>query len=59
MERMVRPTNLAAFDVNLLFAFRALCQERHVSRAGAKIGLSQASMSHALARLREVFEDEL
>jgi len=56
---VVWPTNLAAFDLNLLVAFQALYQESQVSRAGAKIGLSQASMSHALTRLREVFADEL
>jgi DNA-binding transcriptional LysR family regulator len=55
----MRPINLAAFDLNLLVAFEALFEERHVSRAGAKIGLSQPSMSHALSRLREIFEDEL
>jgi len=55
----VRAINLAAFDLNLLVAFEALFEERHVSRAGAKIGLSQPSMSHALGRLREVFEDQL
>jgi DNA-binding transcriptional LysR family regulator len=59
MERVMRPTNPAAFDPNLLVAFQALYQERHVLRAGAKIGLNQASMSRALTRLREVFEDEL
>jgi DNA-binding transcriptional LysR family regulator len=55
----MRPINLAAFDLNLLIAFEALYEERHVSRAGAKIGLSQPSMSHALKRLRETFGDEL
>lgn len=52
-------TNVASFDLNLLVAFDALATEQHVTRAAARIGLSQPAMSHALKRLREVFDDEL
>lgn len=55
----MKPVNLAAYDLNLLVAFEALYQERHVSRAAARIGLSQSSMSHALKRLRDLFGDSL
>jgi len=58
-EGKMRPINLSALDLNLLVVFAALYEERHVSRAGQKIGLSQPSTSQALKRLREVFEDEL
>lgn len=51
--------NLAAIDLNLLVAFEALIEERHVTRAGDRIGLAQPSMSSALRRLRELFGDEL
>ena len=51
--------NVAGFDLNLLKAFDALYAERHVTRAGQRIGLSQSAMSGALTRLREVFDDEL
>jgi DNA-binding transcriptional LysR family regulator len=51
--------DLAGFDLNLLKAFDALYAERHVTRAGQRIGLSQSAMSGALTRLREVFADEL
>ena len=51
--------DVAGFDLNLLKAFDALYAERHVTRAGQRIGLSQSAMSGALVRLREVFEDEL
>lgn len=51
--------NLAAFDLNLLTVFDALMQERNVTRAGGRIGLSQPAMSHALNRLRYVLKDEL
>ncbi|MCA0907716.1 LysR family transcriptional regulator [Ruegeria marisrubri] len=51
--------NINAVDLNLLKAFDALYQERHVGRAGARIGLAQPSMSNALARLRALFDDPL
>ncbi len=51
--------NVSGFDLNLLKAFDALYAERHVTRAGQRIGLSQSAMSGALTRLREVFGDEL
>ncbi|HEV2100431.1 MAG TPA: LysR family transcriptional regulator [Stellaceae bacterium] len=46
-------------DLNLLKAFDALATERTVTRAGDRIGLSQPAMSHALARLRDLFADDL
>ncbi|HEX6467682.1 MAG TPA: LysR family transcriptional regulator [Streptosporangiaceae bacterium] len=51
--------NLASLDLNLLTALRALLEERNVTRAGQRIGLSQPAMSAALARLRRHFDDDL
>ena len=51
--------NLASFDLNLLVAFDALMEERNVTRAGQKIGLSQPAMSAVLKRLRAMTQDEL
>ncbi|WP_170336191.1 LysR family transcriptional regulator [Ruegeria arenilitoris] len=51
--------NVNALDLNLLKAFDALYQERHVGNAGARIGLAQPSMSNALNRLRAQFDDPL
>jgi DNA-binding transcriptional LysR family regulator len=51
--------HLEALDLNLLVALRALLAERHVTRAAARVGLSQPAMSHALARLRELLGDPL
>ncbi|MFF8606839.1 LysR family transcriptional regulator [Streptomyces sp. NPDC015346] len=51
--------NLAALDLNLVVALRALLEERNVTRAGQRVGLSQPAMSAALARLRRHFDDEL
>lgn len=46
-------------DLDLLRAFSRLYELRHVTRAAAALGLSQSAMSHALARMRETFDDPL
>ncbi|KUL43851.1 LysR family transcriptional regulator [Streptomyces sp. NRRL F-4489] len=51
--------NLASLDLNLVTALRALLEERGVTRAGQRVGLSQPAMSAALARLRRHFDDDL
>src|SRR3984893_7337907 len=50
---------LSAIDLNLLVVFDAIMQERNVTRAGARLGLSQPALSHALARLRHMLKDAL
>jgi DNA-binding transcriptional LysR family regulator len=42
-----------------LIVFDAVMQERSVTRAGGRIGLSQPAVSHALSRLRYMLKDEL
>src|SRR6185437_15572486 len=37
----------------------ALLEERHVTRAAERSGLSQPAMSRTLARLRQVLDDQL
>jgi DNA-binding transcriptional LysR family regulator len=51
--------NLAQLDLNLLMALHALLEERSVTRAGETLGLSQSATSHALNRLRKLFDDPL
>lgn len=51
--------DITGVDLNLLKAFDALYAERHVTRAGLRIGLTQSAMSGALTRLRELLDDEL
>jgi LysR family transcriptional activator of mexEF-oprN operon len=51
--------HLARLDLNLLVAFDALMAERSVTKAAGRVGLGQSAMSHNLARLRELFGDEL
>ncbi|MBL8606231.1 MAG: LysR family transcriptional regulator [Myxococcales bacterium] len=50
---------LAGVDLNLLVPLRALLTHRSVTRAARAVGLSQSSMSHALARLRARLDDPL
>lgn len=51
--------DLAGVDLNLLVVFDALMAERHVTRAGERIGLSQPAVSAALNRLRHLLRDDL
>src|SRR5947209_4621131 len=46
-------------DLDLLRALDALLRERHVTRAAARVGITQSALSHALGRLRRAFGDEL
>ncbi len=50
---------LTQYDLNLLVAFKALDEERNVTRAAERIGISQPAMSRTLQRLRHQFNDEL
>jgi DNA-binding transcriptional LysR family regulator len=46
-------------DLNLLRVLDVLLEERSVTRAGGRLGLSQSAVSHALNRLRYALNDEL
>lgn len=46
-------------DLNLLRVFDIMLEERSVTRAGARLGLTQSAVSHALNRLRYTLNDEL
>jgi len=50
---------LGGVDLNLLVTLRALLEEENVTHAGARLGMSQPSMSIALGRLRRHYKDEL
>ncbi|WP_315837517.1 LysR family transcriptional regulator [Bradyrhizobium prioriisuperbiae] len=53
------PVSFSSLDLNLLRVFDAVMEERSVLRASQKVFLSQSAVSHSLARLRELLEDEL
>ena len=50
---------LRDIDLNLLVMLDVLLQERSVSRASQRLHLTPSAVSHALRRLRKLFDDEL
>ncbi|MCB9759898.1 MAG: LysR family transcriptional regulator [Alphaproteobacteria bacterium] len=50
---------LSRIDVNLLVALDVLLDERQVTRAARRLGVTQSAMSQTLGRLRELFDDPL
>jgi DNA-binding transcriptional LysR family regulator len=51
--------NLRKFDLNLLVIFQAILRTKSVVAAAEQVGLSPSAVSHALARLRAMLNDEL
>ncbi|MGF7174931.1 LysR substrate-binding domain-containing protein [Azospirillum doebereinerae] len=47
------------YDLNLLPTFLALMEERSVTRAAERLGITQPALSNALARLRTMMRDPL
>lgn len=50
---------LGELDLNLLVVFKNLMQERSVAGAARKLGVTSSTVSKALAKLRDWFEDPL
>ena len=55
----MKADDISRMDLNLLFVFEAVMQERSVTRAAQRLNVSQSTISHALNRLRTVLKDEL
>ena len=51
--------NIRKVDINLLVAFDALYDLKHVSRAAERLSLTQPTVSGMLNRLRDIFNDPL
>jgi DNA-binding transcriptional LysR family regulator len=51
--------NLRNVDLNLLVTLDAMLSERSISKAAGRLSVTQPALSHALRRLREVFDDPL
>jgi DNA-binding transcriptional LysR family regulator len=51
--------NVQDIDLNLLIGFDALLDELSVSRAAARLGVTQPAMSSTLKRLRQLFDDPI
>jgi DNA-binding transcriptional LysR family regulator len=52
-------TTFSNMDLNLLRVFDAIVVERSLTKAGARLHLSQPAVSYALGRLRSIFDDPL
>lgn len=48
-----------SLDINLLATFKILFEERSVSRAAVRLGVTQAAVSTQLAKLRKHYENQL
>ena len=51
--------HISRIDLNLFTVFEAIYTEGSITRASAKMNLTQPAISHALNRLRTVFDDPL
>jgi DNA-binding transcriptional LysR family regulator len=51
--------NIRQTDLNLLIALNMLLEERNVTRAADRLGLTQSAASRMLGRLRATFDDPL
>ena len=51
--------HISRVDLNLFIVFEAIYSEGSVTRASQKLNLTQPAISHALARLRQLFDDPL
>ncbi|WP_336333217.1 LysR substrate-binding domain-containing protein [Pseudomonas putida] len=47
------------YDLNLLPVFLTLMEERNVTRAAQRLGMTQPALSNALGRLRDLLQDPL
>ncbi|MEM8779761.1 MAG: LysR family transcriptional regulator, partial [Cyanobacteria bacterium P01_G01_bin.49] len=52
-------TNLRQLDLNLLIALDVLVTEASVTKAAAKLNMSQSAMSYSLKRLRTILNDDI
>lgn len=53
------PSRVQRLELGTLIALDALLRERNVSKAAHRVGMTQPTMSHLLARLRQTFGDPL
>jgi DNA-binding transcriptional LysR family regulator len=56
---IMKSAHLSRLDLNLLKVFAAVHRERHITRAGRALFISQSAVSHSIAKLRVLFDDPL
>jgi len=59
MVTMSEIDTLHKLDLNLLVTLKVLLEEKNVTRSALKLNLSQSTVSHQLAKLRDLFNDPL
>jgi DNA-binding transcriptional LysR family regulator len=57
--RIINTMHLAKIDLNLFVVFATIYAEGGITRASRRLNLSQPAISHALGRLRAMFDDPL
>ncbi len=55
----INKMDIRRLDGSLLLIFQALMQHRNASKVATELNMSQSTVSHALARLRVLFDDPL
>jgi len=55
----MKSIHLKNIDLNLLLIFDCIYREESITEAGEKLGRTQSAVSHALERLRNLFDDPL
>ncbi|MDB5802250.1 MAG: LysR family transcriptional regulator [Rhodocyclales bacterium] len=55
----INNTHIRRLDFTLLLVFQQLLRHRRTTVVADKLGLSQSAISHALSRLRDVFDEPL
>jgi DNA-binding transcriptional LysR family regulator len=55
----MKTIHLSRIDLNLFVVFDAIYTEGGITRASKRLSLTQPAISHALGRLRELFDDAL
>ncbi|MDV6253522.1 LysR family transcriptional regulator [Vibrio sp. EA2] len=56
---VIQKMNISTKDLNLLYVFKVLFEERNLSNAAKRMSLSQPALSHKLNKLRREFDDPL
>ncbi len=55
----IHNSHLKRLDLGMLSALLLMLEQRSLSDVAREVGMSQPALSHALARMREIFDDDL
>lgn len=56
---LVNPAQLGSVDLNLLVVLHLLLETRNASKTAERLGRTPSAVSHALRRIRQVFDDPM